>query len=233
MQTVRFEHRCADAEPHRVQAYAEMGSEDGRARALVLVYARRGLERGNDVHVGVRLVAMRLDAGRTGAKWSVRLEAGTASDRHIGHDHSHYVSFPARGEARRRPFRTNSDGVLDWLDYTEPFGGTGGCSYPCNWSPRMEAPAAALELTHESRNVALDLVLTEADGGNPVRLCGPTILVPDRIWYARPSNPANPDLLASLNPFAQGGLWQTLARATRSLECVRERRWAKRTFAVR
>ena len=35
-ETIRFERHCADAETHRVQAYADLESEDGRARVLVL-----------------------------------------------------------------------------------------------------------------------------------------------------------------------------------------------------
>ena len=55
-QTVRFEHRCTDAEPRQVQAYAQLMSEDGCAKALVLVYARR------DPALGCELVN-RLPAG--------------------------------------------------------------------------------------------------------------------------------------------------------------------------
>ena len=230
MQTVRFEHRCADANPHQVQAYAELGSEDERARALVLIYVRRDAERQDEIVIGARLVAMRIESGSAGAMWSVSLEARTTAGRHIGARQSHYICCPARGEGRRRPFRTDGNGVLEWLDHPEPPDAMSN-RYPCNWSPRMETTAAALGLTGENRSVALDLVLTESDGGSTVRLCGPTILIPDRIWHARP--PKNPDLLASLNPFGRDGLWQTLARAARSRECIRERRCAKRDFAAR
>ena len=112
MQTVQFEHKCADAVPHQVQAYAELGSEDGHARALVLLYARRDAVRRGEVFVGARLVAMRLETGREngGAKWSVSLEARTAGAHHIGERHSHYINCPARGEGIRRAFRTDSTG---------------------------------------------------------------------------------------------------------------------------
>ena len=233
MQTLRFEEECADAGSHEARAYAELGSEDGRARALVLVYARRDAARQGDLLAGVRLVAMRLEAGIASAKWSVGLEARTAVGHHVGTGHSHYISCPARGEARRQPFRADGNGVLDWLDCVEPVERMGSGGYPRNLSPTMEATAGALGLTDESRTVALDLVLTETGGGRTVRLCGPGILIPDRIWYARPSKSRAPDLLASLNPFVRGGLWRTLARAARTRGCVRERRRAKRAFATR
>ena len=232
-QTVRFEHRCADAEPHQVQAYARLKSDDGYARTLALVYARRGPAPGYELVIGARLVAIRLEATSAGTKWLVGLEAHTDACRHVGVRHSHYICCPTPGERRRRPFRADSTGVLDWLDYAEPVNGKGSGRYPRNWSPTMETTAAALGIGGESRNVALDLVLTQTDTGNTVRLCGPTFRIPDRIWNERPSEPKIPGLPASLNPFVRSGLWRTLARAARYQECIRERRCAKRLFAAR
>ena len=232
-QTVRFEHRCADAEPHQVQAYAQLSSDDGCARALVLVYARRDSVQGFELLIGARLVAMRLEAASAGTKWLLGLEAHTDTGRHVGAKHSHYICCPVRGERRRRPFRADRTGVLDWLDYAEPVDGKGGRRYPCNWSPRMETTGATLGMDGESRNVALDLVLTQTDTGNTVRLCGPGIRIPDRIWNERPSEPKIRGLFASLNPCVRRGLWRTLVRAARYRECIRERRCAKRLFAAR
>ena len=233
MQTVRFEHRCADAEPHQVQAYAELSSNDGCARALVLVYVRRDAVHGRELVIGARLVAIRLEAASAGTKWLVSLEAHTESGRHMGAKHSHYISCPARGEGRRRPFRTDGTGVLDWIDYAEPVDGKGNGGYPYNWSPKMEATAATLGMNNESRNVSLELVLAEADSGNTVRLRGPSIRIPDRFWNECLSEPKTPGLFASLNPFVRNGLWRMLARAARHQECIRERRCAKRDFAAK
>ena len=104
--TVRFENKCADAIPHQVHAYAELRSEEGSARALVLVYARRGALRGQEMFVGARLVAMRLEAAVAGANWSVSLEAHTAGGRYVGVKHSHYICCPSRereGDGRSGP----------------------------------------------------------------------------------------------------------------------------------
>ena len=230
MQTVRFEHKCADAKPHQVQAYTELGSDDGRARALVLVYARRHEAQGCDVSIGVRLVAMRLETGRASAKWSMSLEARTAATHHIGTEHSHYISCPARGERRRRPFRTDTTGVLEWLDHPESIHGTWSGGYPRNWSPKMETTAATLGMTRTSRTVALELVLTETDSGQSIRLSGPEIRIPDRVWRELP--PRTPSWFAFLNPFKRYGLWKTLVRATMVRECSRQRIRAKQDFAV-
>lgn len=232
-QTVRFEHRCADAEPRKVQAYAELKSDNGLARALLLVYVRRDPEQRRGIFVGARLVAMRFKAGDACTKWSVSLDAHSAGGRHVGAKHSHYISCRARGEGRRRPFRTDRNGVLDWLDHAESVNGKGTGGYPYNFSPKMETTAAALRMTDESRDVSLDLVLTESETGNTVRLRGPSIHIPDRIWNEPPSEPTVPGLFASFSLLGRDGLWRTLARAARHRECIRERRWAKRDFSAK
>lgn len=153
-----------------MQTYVKLGSEDGHARALVPAYARRYGAHGCGIFVGVRLVAMRLETGRAAAKWSVSLEAHTAANHHIGVRHSHYICCPSRGERRRRPFRTDTAGVLDWIDYPESIHGTWRGGYPCNWSPELETTAATLGMTVNDRTVVLDLVLTETAGENTIRL---------------------------------------------------------------
>ena len=232
-QTVRFDHRCADAEPRQVEAYAQLMSDDGCAKALVLVYARRDPEPRCELLIGVRLVAMQLEAASAGTTWLVGMEAHTDAGRHVGVRHSHYICCPVREERRRRPFRADSTGVLDWLDYAEPVDGKGSRRYPCNWSPRMETTAATLGIDGESRNVALDFVLTQTDTGNTIRLRGPGFRIPDRIWNERPSERKIPGLVASLNPCARRGLWRTLVRFATYRECIRERRRAKRLFEAR
>ena len=233
MQTVRFEHRCADAEPHQVQAYAELRSDDGSAKALVLAYVRCAPVRGCELVIGARLVAMRLEPASADTNWSVSLEVHTEVGHHTGSSHSHYINCPHRRERRRRPSRADRTGVLDWLDCAEPVDGKGSSRYPCNWSPRMETTVATLGVDSERRTVTLDLLLTQADTGSSVRLRGPRLRIPDRIWNKRRSQPKIPRVIAALNPFVRSGLWRTFARAAMYRECIRERRYAKRDFAAR
>ena len=70
-ETIRFERHCANAEAHRVQAYAELVSGDARARALVLAYARHDAVRRDDIFVGIRLVALRVESREEGALTSL------------------------------------------------------------------------------------------------------------------------------------------------------------------
>ena len=229
---VRFDHRCADAVPHQVQAYAELSSEDELFGALLLVYVRRDSVQGGEISIGARLVALRLKAADADTKWSVSLDTHSAGGCHIGARHSHYINCPARGEGRLRPFRTDRNGVLDWLDYSESANVKDAGGYPCNLSPKMETTAGVLGITDESRIVSLDLVLTQTGTGKAVRLCGPSIHIPDRIWNESPPGPKISGLFASLNWSVGGGLRRTLARAARQQECIRERRRIKRDFAA-
>ena len=226
--TERFEHRCADAEPLQVQGYAGIGSEDGRANAVVLVYARRNAVQNGEVFVGVRLVAMRLEAGsgHGRAGWSVSFEARSEAAFHAGAGHSHYIGIPSRSERRRRAFRSNETGVLNWFDHPERTGRIRRAGFPCNWSPRMETTADALGLTEENRDVALGLALTERETGHAVRLDGIVVRIPNRIWHERPARSTTPDPLARLGLVGRRHGRLTAGRGVRCRRCAAERRKA-------
>ena len=186
-ETIHFERHCADAEALRVQAYAELEPEDGLARALVLAYARHDAVRRDDIFIGLRLVALRVRAGETkaGTAWSMRMEARSATGLYVGAQHTHYDAVPARGQGERRAFRADASGAFDWFDFTETDDEGDRGIHPHNWSPEMETTAAVLRLSDAHRHVALDLVLTATDTGEAVRLPGPMLWVPDRIWHER------------------------------------------------
>ena len=233
MPTERFDNENADAGPHQAQAWSEIGSEDGGARALVLVYARRDAEHPGRVLVGAQLVALQLEGGRrrAGANWSVSLDARSAVARCLGAEHSHYISSQASGEGRRRAFRADGAGGLAWFQCPEPGSGdTGG--YPCNWSPRMETTADALGLTEDDREVSLALVLTEAESRSAVHLSGITIRVPDRIWCERRSRARFAGRLAKLVPLGRFNVWRALVRSARCRRRVAERSRAIREFSA-
>ena len=225
----RFDDEHADARPNQVQAYAEIGSQDGRARALVVAYARRDEVHPGKVLVGLQLVALRLEAGRTsaGTNWSMRLDAGSTVARHAGAEHSHYIGKQAPDEGRRRAFRADGAGVLAWRECPEP--GSGRGRYPCNWSPKMDTSADSLGLTEADREVSLALVLTEAGSSSVVRLSGVTMRIPDRIWYQCPPRSTSMRWVAKLGEF---GVWRALVRSARYRAYVAERRRAIREFAA-
>ena len=233
MPTERFDNRHADAEPNQVQAWSEIGSEDGRARALVLAYARRDAEHPGGVLAGVQLVAVRLKGGpeRAGASWSVRLDARSAAARCLGAEHSHYISSQAPGEGRRRAFRSDGAGVLAWFQGPEPSSGDNR-GYPRNWSPKMETTADALGLTEDDREVSLALVLTEAESRRAVCLSGITIRVPDRIWCERRPRAGFAGWQAKLGLLGRFRVWRALVRSARYRRHAAERSRAIREFSA-
>ena len=163
----------------------------------------------------------------------MRMEVRSAGGEYKGPEHSRYDSNPARGEGERRAFRADAAGTLDWLDFSEPGEAHDSGPYPHNWSPEMETTAAHLGLSDAAREVALDLVVTQTGSGESIRLPGPTLQIPERIWHGRPPKPKTLGLLAALNPFEEGGIWHTVARGAKYAQCIEERRAAKRHFASR
>ena len=195
MQTVRFEHRCADAE-HQVRR-AGLGRRTRPSTCAHLREARHG--RQEEIVIGARLVAMRIESGSAGVMWSVSLEARTAAGRHIGVRQSHYFCCPARGEGRRRPFRTErgagvaiTEPLEQWVAATLATG------------LRMETTAARLGLTGE-RSVA---IADSRMAGVPCGFVDPPFDSGSNLGSRTPSK--NPDLLASLSPFGREAV-QTLA----------------------
>ena len=88
----------------------------------------------------------------------------------------------------------------------------------------MVVTAEELGLTADNREVPLDLVLSQTRSVGEVRLRGPTIRVPDRIWHERPPRPRKLGLVSALNPFQPGGIWRTLTRgAAASSTCSNPR----------
>ena len=233
MPTERFDDEHADAGRHQVQAWSEIGSRDGRARALVLAYARRDAEHPGRILVGVRLVAVRLEGGRerAGANWTVSLDARSAVARCLGAEHSHYISSQAPGESRRRAFRSDGTGGLAWFQCPEPGSGDNR-GYPCNWSPRMETTTDALGLTEDDREVSLALVLTGVESRSAVHLSGITIRVPDRIWYERRPRAGFTGWLAKLGLLERFSVWRALVRSLRYRRFVAQRGRAMRKFAA-
>ena len=125
-----------------------------------------------------------------------------------------------------------ASGVLRWLDSTEPGDEDDRGGYPHNWSPEMETTAAQLALSDSARQVALDLVLTQLESSQAIRVPGPTLWIPHRIWHERPPKPKTLGLLDALNPFKKGGIWQWLGRGAKYGRCIEERRGIKKDFAT-
>ena len=104
-ETVRFERHCAGR--HRLSG---AGIHTARIRGRASTRARRRLRaprRGaNPRHlIGMRLVALAVDSGTSaaGSHWSVRMRARSTGGVHVGAEHAHYDSNPARGVGGEAP----------------------------------------------------------------------------------------------------------------------------------
>lgn len=229
---ILFERTCSDADPYRVQAYTALRSGDGRARALVNLYARRDAVRLDEVFVGMRLVAMAIDGGPAwaAAPFSIYMRARTSDQVVVGPEHAGYDANPSPGHGERRVFLTDGAGRIAWLDFVEPNEREAETDRSYNWSPELEVTASELGLTDQDRSVTLDLVVDHAQTDAEIRLAGPALWVPERVWSQKPDKPKRLGLLGALNPFEKGSVWRELARGTRYGHCIDERRFAKRWF---
>ena len=230
---IRFERYCSDAEPYRVQAYAALRSGDGRARALVNLYARRDAVRLDEVFVGMRLVAMAIDAGPkwAAAPFSIYMSARSSDQMIHGAEHARYSANPTPGDGERRAFRTDGSGRMVWLDFVEPTEPEGETDRSHNWSPELEVTATELGLTDQDRSATLNLTAAHAQTDAEIRLAGPALWIPERIWSQKPDKPKALGLFGMLNPFEKGSVWRWLAHRTRYGHCIDERRHAKRWFS--
>ncbi len=229
---VEFHRKCADAEPYQVAAYAALRSEDDRARALATIYVRRDAVRREEVFVGMRLVALELQAGPewADAPFAIHLAAKSSASQVTGPGHTTYSANPEPGTGEERAFRADIDGRMEWLDFVEPTDPERETDRAYNWSPMLEATATDLGLNESDRRVALGLTLTHGETGDEIRMTGPALRVPDRVWHQVPPKPRRLGLLATLNPFDKGSVWAALGNAARYGHCVDERRYAKRWF---
>ena len=229
---VEFHRKCANAEPFRVGAYAALRSEDGRARALANFYARRDAVRREEVFVGMQLVALELQAGQewADASYAIRLEAQANGSRVAGPDHTTYSANPEPGMGEQRAFRTDVHGHMAWLDFIEPTEPEREADRSYNWSPMLETTATELGLNESDRRLLLGLTLTHGETGAEIRLTGPALWVPDRVWNQIPPKPRRLGFFAMMNPLDKGSVWAAVGNAARYRHCVDERRHAKRWF---
>ena len=229
---VEFHRKCADAEPYRVEAYAALHSEGDRARALATFYARRDAVRREAIFLGMRLVALELHAGQewADAPYAIHLTAEASGRQVTGPGYTTYSANPEPGIGEQRLFRTDNDGRMAWLDFVEPTEPERQTDRAYNLSPMLETTATELGLNESDRRVALGLILSHGETGDEIRMTGPALRVPDRVWHQVPPKPRRLGLLATLNPFDKGSVWAALGNAARYGHCIDERRYAKRWF---
>lgn len=80
------------------------------------------------------------------------------------------------------------------------------------------------------QEIDLTLTLENQATGDTLVLQGPRLRVPERIWAMDPPGFRALGLVETLNPYQEGGLFDTLGRAWKYRQCIAERRAAKRSL---
>ena len=222
---IEFSRRCADEDAFRVKAYARMESPGGRARAVAAVLAGYPAEGGDAVRVEVRLQRLKIDGGGgwRNAPYTIRLLTRSGSSELEG---------PAVGDFLEneewRNFRMDGTGRADWITFVEPGEEADGAEDFHNESPDLGFEARDLGVTGPDGEFVLGLEIRNRADGEALRLHGPLVRIPERVWVMDPPAPRPLGLLETLNPAEEGGLPRFLGRAWKYRKCIGERRAAKR-----
>ena len=235
--SVGFTRTCADERPYVVQAYARMESKDGRAAALVHMVTGYTVGTGPATMVWADLVDLDIRAGKGWARvpFSLKIKAqakGKAKAKAVsGTPVKDYHASESHEYPTQRDFVTTASGRARWLEFAEA--GDGNPDETFRISPFIAVSAAALGVSGPDTPIATALVVTNLKSGKELVLHGPSLRIPKRVWKMKPPKFKAMGLLETLNPVAEGGLWQTLRHGFKYKHCIKERRSAKQRFAAR
>ncbi len=223
---IEFSRRCADEDAFRVKAYARMESPGGWARAVAAVLVGFPAEGGDAVQVEVRLQRLKIDggAGWQNASYTVLLLARGGSSELEGPAAGSYLEH----EKGRREFRADGSGRADWITFVEPGEEADGAEDFYNESPDLGFEARDLGVKGPDGEFGLGLEIRNRANGEVLRLHGPLVRIPERVWAMDPPAPRPLGLLETLDPAEEGGLPRFLGRAWKYRKCIGERRAAKR-----
>jgi len=223
---IEFDRKCANEDPYRVKAYTRMESPDERVRAVAKIlvgYPDRG---GESIWINVRLQRLKIDAGKTwrNVPYTIRLLANHQSLQLKGEA---VGSFHDR-ELVLKLFRTGDDGTADWITFVEPGEEVEGTENLYHTGPDMRVAVADLGVSGTTEEIGLALEIQNQQSGETIRLPGPYVRVPQRVWAMSPPDLRPLGLAETLDPTEEGGLFRFLGRAWKYRKCIKERRAAKR-----
>ncbi len=233
---IEFSRHCADENRYRVQTYALFASPSKHARALVQVQIGFvGLER--TIRVLAGLEALALDAGMEWGERSYALVLAllNVSGRTIESlAISTWIDHTGWGENARstvRNFVTTADGQTRWLTFVEPDErpADAGMDGHRIIEP-MQLPVGDLELQDQNESIALSVIIRDLESDEEIRMTGPSMRIPKRMWAMKPPVSRVLNLPQSLNPFQEGGIPRVIGRAWKYRGCIKERKEAKKLF---
>ena len=234
-QTIQFERHCATEEPYRVQAYGRFTTRDAEAEVLGLVMAGHAGALVENPVIAVAMQAMRLRdlPDWAGDPFSLALAVSDGSRSATSEAATAYLASTPGSPPGPRPFRIDESGAYDWLTFVEPGEAQPGTDAKLYRIPpdlavsHTRFPGAGWETALE-----LTVLVRNHRSGAQFALHGPVALVPATIMDGAAPKPRRLGLVQTLNPFQEGGLFQSVRRAAKYRNCIDERRAAKRAFAA-
>ena len=226
---IGFTRKCADEESHRLRAYARMESTGGRARAVAAVLVGYPAEGGDAVRVEVWLQRLKINGGESwrNVSWTIRLFAESGSLEREGPEIDGFLSH----ERGPQDFRTGDNGTVDWTTFVEPGEEVDGAEPFYHEGPDLGFALADLGVDGPdglNSEFRLGLEIRNRRNGETIRLPGPLVRVPERVWAMNPPDLRPLGLVETLDPREEGGLSRFLGRAWKYRKCIGERRAAKR-----
>ena len=233
---LRFDHRCAELGhgygAYR-QAYAlfEERSPDGRYRALVLAKVQVGWIAGppgpNGVSLLIEKKRLALPPEWYGDTFGLALQlANVQTQRAItGPVFTRYVQV-ASGQGGEKEYRLSPTGELDWVRFAEPEEIDAQADKEHRHPPELHLYARDIPVRDGA--YALNLVLENTRTSARMTLEGP--LVENLFSLLQIEKPQSGVLgfAQAMNPFQQGGVWDSLRTAWRYRNCIQLRKQAKR-----
>lgn len=233
-QTMTFDHLCSEtrqATPASHGAYALFEAPE----ALALGELRVGFIRGASGVEGFGLGLLNLDAGPfsgwAGEGAALALEAGRAGSEETarGDWAPAFLESEPGAPPSAKPFAVDAGGRMAWENFAEPDRG-GDASRAYRFLERLDLDAA--RLPDPSARYIVSLLIRNERSGEIVRLTGPQVTAPAPLELDQPEF-RRLGLLATLNPFEEGGLVRWVRDGFRYRSCIDVRRAARAEFAAR
>ena len=233
---VEFTRHCANEIRYRVQTYALFTSPSKHARTLFQVEVGF-VGRAQTIRVLADLQALALDAG---AEWGERsyelvLALQDASGKTVESpgvstwiDHTGWRHNTA---AISRSFATTADGRTHWLTFVEPDEAVTAAEVEAfHYMDPMQIAVGGLGLQDQNEPLALSVIIRDLDSDDEIRMTGPSLRIPERMWTMKPPVSRVLTLAQSLNPFQVGGIPDWYFRGWKYRKCNDERKQAKELF---
>ena len=142
---------------------------------------------------------------------------------------TYHASEPG-GPPIQQAFETTAAGQARWLTFAEPDEAMRETDHGYRFAPSLEIKVSALDMDDHDAAILLTVIVRDLEGSEEIRMTGPSLRIPERVWSMKPPAHGVLNLTQALNPFQEGGVFRTIGRAWKYRKCIDERRAAKNEF---